>query len=283
LAQKEVLTDRRLKSLKSAPTGKRYIVWDAMAPHLGVRVTDKGSKSFVIVKRRTGGARPVYHIVGAYPATKLKDAREAVPTVLRTFADGNLPKEVKQQEAREAARRRADTFETAVEKFIEWEKGRNLRSAHATATVLRREFLGLRPKRSKVASKRGDGQATEWVTEWTEGKDPVWRLRPIKEITRHDAIERLEEIKKRGGKYAARHALGAVRKLFNWAEEGERFGVMQSPAARIRDKTIGISKPWERMLAQRLRDLREITILTGTTDACDDSIPREPRVIGPSY
>src|SRR5260370_371541 len=116
LIQKEVLTDRRLKSLKPAPAGKRYMLWDAMTPD-----------------------------------------------------------------------------------------------------------LGLRPKRSKVASKRGDGQATEWATEWLEGKDPVWRQRSVIEITRRDVIERLEEIKKRGGKYAARHALSAVRKLFNWTEEGERF------------------------------------------------------------
>ena len=45
-AAKKVLTDRALQALKPADEGRRYIVWDAMTPHLGVRVTDKGAKSF---------------------------------------------------------------------------------------------------------------------------------------------------------------------------------------------------------------------------------------------
>jgi hypothetical protein len=40
---KVVLTDRALKALKPAPVGKRYIVWDALQPHLGVRVTETGA------------------------------------------------------------------------------------------------------------------------------------------------------------------------------------------------------------------------------------------------
>ena len=46
---KRTLTDRFLKSLKPAGAGKRYIEWDALVPSLGVRVTDKGKITFVLV------------------------------------------------------------------------------------------------------------------------------------------------------------------------------------------------------------------------------------------
>jgi integrase len=54
-------------------------------------------------------------------------------------------------------------------------------------------------------------------------------------------VERLDAIKRRGGKHAARHALGAVRRFLSWCAEGERFGIEVSPCAGVRDKTIGIS------------------------------------------
>jgi hypothetical protein len=43
-----VLTDRYLKSLKPAPTGKRTVCWDAAKPSFGIRVTDRGVGSFFV-------------------------------------------------------------------------------------------------------------------------------------------------------------------------------------------------------------------------------------------
>ena len=239
--RKVVLTDRALKAMKPAPIGKRYIVWDAMQPHLGVRITDKGAKSFIVVKRKLGAVYPDTHVLGPYPARTLKAAREAAPSVIGLLSEGKSPVLAKAEEARAAARRRADTFEMAVEKFVKHEEGRVLRTWRETAAILRREFLGQLPKRTRLTTEHGGKPLTQWVTKWVDGKDPVWRYRPIIEISRRDVIERLDEIKARGGKHAARHALGAVRKIFNWAEEGERFGLEELPAARIRDKTIGIT------------------------------------------
>jgi hypothetical protein len=66
--KKIVLTDRFLTNMKPAPRGKREMVWDAVQPHLGVRITDKGQRSFVVVKRQAGDARPTRHFLGTYPA-----------------------------------------------------------------------------------------------------------------------------------------------------------------------------------------------------------------------
>lgn len=240
-SQKKVLTDRGILALKPAESGKRYIVWDAAQPHFGVRVTSNGAKTFIVVKRRPGEANPDTHVLGRYPAIGLKAAREAAPGIVSLLAAGKSPAEAKAEEIREAARRRADTFSIAAEKFVQEEAGRGLRTARATEAVLRREFLGQVPIRKRTAIERGGQKVAQWETSWADGEYSVWRNIPILDIKRRDIIERLDEIKARGGKYAARHALNAVRKLFGWAEEGERFGLEESPAARIRDKTIGIS------------------------------------------
>ena len=257
-ARKVVLTDRGLKALRPAPSGKRYIAWDAMQPHLGVRVTDKGAKSFIIVKRRLGAAHPDTHVLGQYPARSLKAAREEAPGIIALLAKGKSPAQAKADAAREAARRRADTFASAVERFVEHEEAKGLRSRRDTEAVLRREFLGQVPKRERKTTRSEGEIVTEWVTKWSDGRNPVWRDRPIVEITRRDVLERLDEIRKRN-KYAARHALGAIRKLFNWAEDSDRFGLEESPAARIRDQTIGVTgKDLKRTRVLNDAELRDV-------------------------
>ena len=163
-ARKVTLTDRGLKALKPAQNRKRYIVWDAMQPHLGVRVTDKGAKSFVIVKRKLGAAHPDTYVLGAYPAHSLKDAREKAPSIIALLSEGKSPGQARADAARDAARRRADTFTSAVEKFVEYEASKGLRSWHETEAVLRRDCLGQVPKRQRKKMQIGSESITKWVT-----------------------------------------------------------------------------------------------------------------------
>jgi integrase len=243
---KEVLTPRKLKSLK--PAGKRYVFWDATLPHFGVRVTVNGAKSFVVVKRRLGDRDPVTHVIGAYNPDappggegSLARARAEATNVLAAIAAGRLPAEIEATELREAQRRRHETFGAAVEQFLADGELSGRRSRRETEAILRRQFLGQVSERVRTVTERDGKTVTGWVTKWRDGSESVWRDRPIAEIARRDAIERLDEIKRRGGKHAARHALGAVRRFFNWCAEGERFGVEVSPCASVRDKTIGVS------------------------------------------
>ena len=48
---KKPLTDRTIRHLQPAAKGKRRIAWDAIVPGLGIRVTEKGVKTFVLVTR----------------------------------------------------------------------------------------------------------------------------------------------------------------------------------------------------------------------------------------
>jgi len=58
------LTDRFVKAAKPAPVGMRLIHWDAAQPALGLRVTDRGRKSFVVVRRVGGSSKLHYSTLG---------------------------------------------------------------------------------------------------------------------------------------------------------------------------------------------------------------------------
>lgn len=236
---KRKLTDKAIAALKPAAASSRYTVWDAGCLHLGVRVTDKGAKSFIVLKRLPHG-RPVVHVLGRYPTTTLGQARSQTPDILRDLEKGITPKAKQMAEARESARRSADTFAVAVARFVEYEQAKKLRTWRSTEAVLRREFLGQKPKGSRITTLVDGHRRVEWKTAWLDGPDPMWRGKPASSIARADIVARLDEIARRN-KFAARHALSAVRRLFGWAEEGERFGIVESPAARIRDRLLGIT------------------------------------------
>ena len=72
---KRPLTDRGIAALKPAPIGKRQLIWDALVPGLAVRVTDKGSKAFVLVGRFPGSKHPTARALGKVGAISLEDAR----------------------------------------------------------------------------------------------------------------------------------------------------------------------------------------------------------------
>jgi len=61
---KRRLTDRTLKSLKPAKSGSRYDVMDVITPGFGVRVTDKGKRTFSLVSRFPGHSNPTRRALG---------------------------------------------------------------------------------------------------------------------------------------------------------------------------------------------------------------------------
>ncbi|MEY4965081.1 MAG: hypothetical protein RL274_664 [Pseudomonadota bacterium] len=223
--RKIVLTDRYLKALNPAAPGKRPIIWDAAQPHLGVRVTDKGHLSFVVIRRRPGDKQPVRHVLGSYPAMKLTEAREATPEVLAALARGIHPGEIEADRLRELASKRRDTFGVVAEEFIKRHVQR-LRSARATELLIRRELLGQKLKRRNEGGKL--------VEEWVDEQDARWRKRPITEITRRDVVELLEGIADQGSRYQARKTFAAASKLFNWAIWRDTYGLESSPLTGLK-------------------------------------------------
>jgi integrase len=231
---KKTLTDRTLKALKAAPLGKRVVLWDAAQPNFGVRITDKGRVTFIVMRRLNG--KLLRRAVGEYPSLPLVKARAAAQEALRDIASGVDPKAKRAHRRAEEERCRQDTFGAVAEEFIR-RHVKKLRSGHEVGATIRREL----------------------ITRWAE--------RPIHEISRRDVVGVLEEIVDSGRPYVAHHVLAYIRKLFNWALARDIYGLTSSPCDRIKPKdVIGIRLPRQRVL--REDEIRELWNTTETALSC---------------
>ena len=95
------LTDATVRALK--PTGKQDTYWCNLTPNFGLRVSQRGGKSFFVM---LGRARKRAHL-GKYPATSLRQAREKARALLLNPS------------ARQGGKTLADAFETYFRSAIE--------------------------------------------------------------------------------------------------------------------------------------------------------------------
>ena len=72
---KRNLTDRTLKALKPAEAAKPYDVMDEHFPGFGVRVSETGRKTFILVGRYGGKKNPTRRALGRYGPLTLEAAR----------------------------------------------------------------------------------------------------------------------------------------------------------------------------------------------------------------
>src|SRR6185295_9729839 len=105
------LTDPFIRNLKPAALNHRYAVADAVVPGLKVRVTDKGSKSFILWRRYPGAKNSAAaRSIGKVGELTLADARTKARAWLAMLAQGKDPS------VAEAAT--ATTFGTAAEDYL---------------------------------------------------------------------------------------------------------------------------------------------------------------------
>jgi integrase len=219
-AEKVLLTDKFLKSLKPA-ADRRRTIWDT-EPGLAVQVGKKGRPTFFAVARKRGDAQPTWRKLGEYNAMSLEKAREAVRDALKAFKDGKDPKKLaaeKQKAEDEAERERMDnTFAAVAERFNAWyaatpskKTGRLRKTAPHVAATIARELT------------------------------PVWGTRPVADITEKDVAHLMGGILKRGepgstrrdgGANTTRHAFQAASLLFDWARKVARL-IKIDPTAGI--------------------------------------------------
>ena len=63
---KRTLNDRTLKALKPAAAGTRYDVMDLVVPGFGIRVTDRGQRTFILIARFPGSSiRPAVRLASS--------------------------------------------------------------------------------------------------------------------------------------------------------------------------------------------------------------------------
>ena len=188
------LTDMTLRGL-SATEGKRLEIWDSKLPGFGVRVSPKGTKTFVLLYYQ--GGRKHRQSLGRFPALSLAEARAKAHITLGKVAAGDEP------ELPTSAKIAGHRFDTAIEEFIEKHCGRHNRAVtvYETARILRTRFT------------------SKWVA------------RDIRDITPADVVAILDAMVKAKTPSSANHALSAIRKFFSWCVE--RGMVDANPCSNI--------------------------------------------------
>lgn len=197
---KQMLTEILLQKLQPSE-GRQIEVWDAKIPGFGVRVSQSGTKSFVLVYRHEGRARRL--TLGRYPPLGLANARKLAHNALSRLAGGLDP--IAEKEAQR--QRDNNLFPSVVDEFVRLHCARHNRAntAKETERLLRAEFL------------------------------PKWRKRDVRSISKVDVNRAMDAIIDRGSPSAAHHAFAAIRKFFNWCVE--RGLIEVSPCLGLKNPT----------------------------------------------
>ena len=274
---KKTLHDRTLKSLKPAPKGETYGQMDSIVPGFGVRVSETGRKTFILVARFPGSLHPTRRALGIYGALTLEQARNKARGWLEDIRKGTDPRDAEERQRQAEQKKRANTFATVVEDFIN------------------HEVIGPDPANPK--QRRGAKSARELRAYFV----PLWGDMPIVDITREQIQKAIKGIRDYGGygmlgahgikakprrdrkgKGApgmARNLLANLKTLFSWAIEQNEYGLQVSPCAILKATTfVGTKRSRQRALdnlelatlwrvAQRLRypfgEVYQLLILTG--------------------
>jgi integrase len=241
MAAKRDFTDRFLKAIKPAPTGKRVLHLDAQTPGFGIRVTDNSAPgsigSFVLVARFPGSDNPTARRIGDYPSMSLARAREIAREWREDLRQGVDPKVKEERRRREEERRQAQTFAAAFEAYAD-DRLSQLRSGEAVRSTVRRLAY------------------------------PKWGDRPMEEIRRADVGELIRGVKNGTGPIAANRLLAYLKTFFLWAIDEEIID--DSPAATVKRPVSEKDRARDRVLTD--------TELRAIWRACDDLGQRRPVV-----
>ncbi|TBB88096.1 tyrosine-type recombinase/integrase [Rhizobium ruizarguesonis] len=233
-------TDRELKALK--PSDHWYDVKDEQIRNLIVRVgpirrTRNGKedfrRTFCLVTRFPGSKNPTRHAFGEYMENgkgdlTLEEAREKAAEWRRQIRAGIDPRATERREKQVAERQRDLIFGNVIEEYLR----RHVKAQRRAAQVereIRRELVEQTEKNGKVT--------------------PIWRDKPITEISRADVVALVQKIADRPAPYQARNVYGHVQTFFNWAIEQGRYSLETSPCDRLKPaRIIGEKKPRQRVL-----------------------------------
>src|SRR5712671_3762158 len=100
------LTDRFLAVLKIEGRGKDRLVFDTACPGLGVRLTAKGTRTFLVQWTDPATRRKVREPLGVWGSLTIDQAREAARARLGAVAKGINPKAERTRRRAEAERER---------------------------------------------------------------------------------------------------------------------------------------------------------------------------------
>ena len=130
-------TDFTIKSLKS--NRKKKVFWCQGLSGFCVRVTPKGTKTWIYAYRFKNVPYQIKMVLGRYPEVSLQEARQLYLDALDKVKRGINPVEVRKQQRQEE--QEAETVKQLSEKYIEYCKARGEVSWKEKERVLNKEFL----------------------------------------------------------------------------------------------------------------------------------------------
>jgi integrase len=199
---------KALKPMANAASGKgqRYEIMDNVVRGMGIRVSEAGVKTFVLITRFPGHRTPTRRSLGEYPTVSLEQARDKARRWIELVKRGIDPAVEEERQQAAELRKQAATFGVVAERFIA-EKLSTERRGRDSELQIRNEFI------------------------------PRWNTRPLTEITRADVKQVITEVKARAP-YMARALLVTVRRLFNWAIDQGDYGLEHSPCDHLKVKSL---------------------------------------------
>lgn len=186
-------------SIKNLQTGeKRRTVWAQGLSGLGIRISPKGTKSFVFKYDIDGQDR--WMTFGRYPKMKLAQAFQKYTETIDKISQGEDPAGddvIKNREKRNALtiRQLADEY---IEKYAKTHK----RSWREDQRILEHDIL------------------------------PLWGARRANKITKRDVLALMDDIVGRGASVQANRTLATIRRMFNFGIDRDILG--SSPCYRIK-------------------------------------------------
>ena len=214
---RETLTDKRVKSLRAAVKGTRYVIHDGRTG-LAVRVTDTGERSWIV--RPLLGKRRILFTLGTYPETSLDDARALARGALRAATDGIDPRRLTRENLRavatgelppKAAARGAEfhalTFGELAEKFLASPAVTGKRSEKETRRIITTYFL-TEPSVQGTSRRRRRGRRGGPSVDWKDVR--------VADLDRREINAALELLVKRG-RVQANQCARTLNRLLRWA------------------------------------------------------------------
>lgn len=197
------LTDKRVEAAEAAPEGQRVHLWDDTKRGLALRISDKGHKSWIVMKRPKGSAKVKRITLGAYPAVTLARARELAKPYLDELEEGTDPIAKREAEARAEERRAEGMVEKALDDYesAEVEKRR-------TAREIKRMF------KAYVRTR--------------------WKGRHLYDLRRLDVLRLRDEVAEANGRVISDRTLEALNAFFRWySNRDEAFTNPMPPVWRL--------------------------------------------------
>jgi integrase len=209
---KRNLTDRTLKALARKPSDKGTTrdEMDSVVPGFGVRISETGRRTFILVARYPGSNNPTRRALGEYGELTLEKARDKARDWLKLIKQGKDPREEEERQRLAEQRKRENSFAAVAEAFIAYIKQpkQKLRTADVMERNLRQTFV------------------------------KPWASRPITEIGADDVKRVIREAVGRGATYQAFQDFALVRRLFNWAIGTDDYGLEANPCQRLNTKDL---------------------------------------------